>query len=213
MLCRLCYHNGRCIKIAGLHPGKSGLLLLIRTVLPVHIHKTMITIFVRDCNQISQSFYDSVIYNLPFHQLACSCGHAACLSIHGYYRRTVKLPSGPLRLRVCRVKCSECGATHAILLSSIVPYSQIPLSDQQRICNDYEEGRCVSSTCADNPSIDENNVKSVLRNYRRCWREKLRSLRIQLFPLESLIRSCFSDYSSQFMQIHRQANKLFFYTT
>ena len=213
MLCRLCYHNGRCIKIAGLHPGKSGLLLLIRTVLPVHIHKTMITIFVRDCNQISQSFYDSVLYNLPFHQLACPCGHAACLSIHGYYRRTVKLPSGPIRLRVCRVKCSECGATHAILLSSIVPYSQIPLSDQQRICNDYEEGRCVSSTCADNPSIDENNVKSVLRNYRRCWREKLRSLRIQLFPLESLIRSCFSDYSSQFMQIHRQANKLFFYTT
>ena len=50
--------------------------------------------------------YDSVLYNLPFHQLACSCGHAACLSIHGYYRRTVKLPSGPLRLRVCRVKCS-----------------------------------------------------------------------------------------------------------
>ena len=162
MLCRLCYHNGRCIKIAGLHPGKSGLLLLIRTVLPVHIHKTMITIFVRDCNQISQSFYDSVIYNLPFHQLACSCGHAACLSIHGYYRRTVKLPSGPLRLRVCRVKCSECGATHAILLSSIVPYSQIPRSARLWICNDYEEGRCVSSTCADNPSIDENNVKSVL---------------------------------------------------
>ena len=190
MLCRLCYHNGRCIKIAGLHPGKSGLLLLIRTVLPVHIHKTMtmITIFVRDCNQISQSFYDSVIYNLPFHQLACSCGHAACLSIHGYYRRTVKLPSGPLRLRVCRVKCSE-------------------------FCNDYEEGRCVSSTCADNPSIDENNVKSVLRNYTRCWREKLRSLRIPLSPINALIRSCFSDYSSQFMQIHRRVNKLFPYPT
>ena len=213
MPCRLCYHNGRCIKIAGLHPGKSGLLLLIRTVLPVHIHKTMITIFVRDCNQISQSFYDSVIYNLPFHQLACSCGHVACLSIHGCYRRTVKLPSGPIRLRVCRVKCSECGATHAILLSSIVPYSQIPLSDQQRICNDYEEGRCVSSVCADNPSIDEDNVKSVLRNYTRCWREKLRSLRIPLSPINALIRSCFSDYSSQFMQIHRRVNKLFSYPT
>lgn len=146
----------------------------------------MITIFVRDCNQISQSFYDSVIYNLQLHQLTCSCGHAACLSLHGYYRRTVKLPSGPVRLRICRVKCSECGATHAILLASMVPYSQIPLSDQQRICSDYEEGRCISSVCETNPSIDENNAKSVLRNYRRCWREKLRSLRIRLFPLESL---------------------------
>ena len=54
----------------------------------------MITIFVRDCNQISQSFYDSVINNLPLHQLTCSCSHSACLSVHGYYKRTVKLPSG-----------------------------------------------------------------------------------------------------------------------
>ncbi len=213
MSCHLCYHNSRRIKIAGLHPGKSGLLLLIHTVLPVPIYNTMITIFVRDCNPISQSFYDSVIYNLPFHQLTCSCGHAACLSIHGYYRRTVKLPSGPLWLRVCRVKCSECGATHALLLSSIVPYAQIPLSDQQRICNDYENGKCVRSVCVCNPSIDENNVKSVLRNYRRCWREMLRSLRIPLSPINALVRSCFSDYSSQFMQIHRRINKLFFVPT
>ena len=177
------------------------------------IHNTMITIFVRDCNQISQSFYDSVINNLQFHQLTCSCSHSACLSIHGYYKRTVKLPSGAVRLRVCRVKCSECGTTHALLLSSMVPYSQIPLSDQQRICKDYEEGRSVSMVCESNPSIDENNVKSILRNYRLCWREKLLSLKIRLFPLDDLILSCFSDYSSQFMQIHLRVNKLFSYTT
>ena len=177
------------------------------------IHNTMITIFVRDCNQISQSFYDSVINNLQFHQLTCSCSHSACLSVHGYYKRTVKLSSGAIRLRVCRVRCSECGTTHALLLSSMVPYSQIPLPDQQRICRDYEEGRSVSIVCESNPSIDENNVKSILRNYRLCWREKLRSLRIGLFPLGNLILSCFSDYSSQFMQIHRRVNKLFSYTT
>lgn len=67
--------------------------------------------------------------------------------------------------------------------------------------------------CEDNPSIDENNVKSILRNYRHCWREKLRSLRITLFPLNTLILSCFSDYSSQFMQIHQRGNLLFSYTT
>ena len=177
------------------------------------IHNTMITIFVPDCNQISQSFYDSVIFDLPFHRLTCSCSHSACLSIHGYYKRTVKLPSGAIRLRICRVKCSECGTTHALLLSSMVPYSQIPLSDQQRICSDYEGGCNVSMVCETNPSIDENNVKSILRNYRLCWREKLRSLRIGLVPLDSLILSCFSDYSSQFMQIHLRVNKLFFYPT
>ena len=67
--------------------------------------------------------------------------------------------------------------------------------------------------CDRNPSVDENNVKSVLRNYRHHWREKLRSLRIPLFPLDGLVRSCFSDYSSQFMQIHRRVNKLFPFTT
>ena len=177
------------------------------------IHNTMITIFVRDCNQISQSFYDSVIYDLQLHQLTCSCSHSACLSVHGYYKRTVKLSSGAIRLRVCRVKCSECGATHALLLSSMVPYSQIPLPDQQRICKDYEEGRSVSIVCESNPSIDENNVKSILRNYRLCCREKLRSLRIGLAPLGTLVLSCFSDYSSQFMQIHLRVNKIFFYPT
>ena len=177
------------------------------------IHNTMITIFVRDSNYISKSFYDSVNNYLQFHQLTCSCSHSACLSVHGYYKRTVKLSSGAIRLRVCRVKCSECGATHALLLSSMVPYSQIPISDQQRIYKDYEEGRNVSMVCESNPSVDENNVKSILRNYRRRWREKLRSLRIRLFPLDDLILSCFSDYSSQFMQIHQRVNKLFSYTT
>ena len=213
MPCLLCYHNDCYIEIAGLTLEKSGLLLFTYTCNPVSIHNTMITIFVRDCNQISQSFYDSVIFNLQLHQLTCSCSHSACLSVHGYYWRSVKLPSGTLRLRVCRVRCSECGTTHALLLSSMVPYSQVPLSDQQRICNDYEEGRSISMVCESNPSIDENNVKSILRNYRLCWREKLRSLRIGLFPLGNLILSCFSDYSSQFMQIHQRVNKLFSYTT
>ena len=41
--------------------------------------------------------------------------------------------------------------------------------------------------CEHNPSIDENNVKFVLRNDRQHWREKLRSLRIHLSPLNDLI--------------------------
>lgn len=95
----------------------------------------------------------------------------------------------------------------------MVPYSQVPLSDQQKICNDYEERRNVSMVCESNPSVDENNVKSILRNYRHRWREKLRSLRIRLFPLNVLILSCFSNYSSQFMQIHQRVNILFSYPT
>ena len=213
MPCLLWYDNVCHIEIAGLTLEKSGLLLLTYTGKPVSIHNTMITVLVRDCNQISQSFYDSVLNELQLHQLTCSCGHSSCLSVHGYYKRSVKMDEGTLRLRICRVRCSACDATHAILLSSIVPYSQISLADQQRICQDYETGNDTCGICGDHLSIDENNVKSVLRNYRRYWRQKLISLRICLSPLTGLVFSCFSFYSSQFMQIRRRSNRLFSYTT
>ena len=176
-------------------------------------HDFMITLFVENCNDISQNFYDSVVNNLQLHRLSCSCGHSSCLSIHGYYYRTAKLPAGDIRLKICRVKCSECGKTHALLLSSMVPYSQIRLIDQQRICAGYEAGSRSSDICDDNLSIDENNIKSVIRNYRQCWKEKLISLKISLSPLGELVRSCFLLYSAQFMQIHRGTNKLFPCTT
>lgn len=177
------------------------------------IYNTMITILVQDCNHISQSFYDSVINSIQFHQITCTCGHSACMTIHGYYQRSIKLPDGTIRLRICRVRCSECGKSHALLLSSIVPYSQIRILDQQHICISYDQQLSPVSVCDSNPEIDENNVKSVLRNYRRRWREMLRSLHISLSPLFLLIPSCFANYSMQFMQIHRTPNRIFLSTT
>lgn len=173
----------------------------------------MITIFTPNCNQISQSYYDSVINSLQFHQLTCSCHHSACLSVHGYYTRTVKIPEGSMPLHVCRVKCSVCGRTHALLLSSIVPYSQMSAKLQQRICSDFENGHDIYGICELYLSVDENNVKSVVRNYRRHWRERLHSMSISLQSLPELVTSCFAHYSRQFMQIRRMANHLFFNTT
>lgn len=169
----------------------------------------MITVTVKDCNSISQKIYNSIIHQLPFHQLRCSCGHAACLTIHGYYSRSFKMPGGTIEIKICRVKCSECGKTHAILLSSMVPYSQIRLVDQLQIVMALEAGEDPFDVCSSNPSIDEDNVKYVLRSYRRHWRERLRSEWIPFVSLYSLIRHCFSFYSRQFMQIRRTVNSLF----
>lgn len=173
----------------------------------------MITITVKDCNYISKDIYESVINFLPFHRLKCSCGHHGCLTIHGYYSRFVKNPDGKTLLRICRVKCSECGTTHALLLSSMVPYSQIPLAVQQEIILLYEQGVILHNVCPDNPDVDENNVKSILRSYRRHWKEKLLAEKILLTPLRELVHRCFLFYSAQFMQIHRTVNILFFSPT
>lgn len=176
-------------------------------------YETMILIIAKDYNQFTQDYYDSVINNLQFHQLTCSCGHSSCLSIHAYYIRGVFCPDGVRFLRICRVKCSECGATHALLPSSLVPYDRISLLDQRQIICDYENGSNRNAICEENPSIDENCVKAVIRRYLLFWFQRLLAEAISLSDTASLVRSCVSVYSLQFMQIHRTSIRLFPCTT
>ena len=173
----------------------------------------MITVSVKDYNQISQDSYDSVINSLPFHQLKCSCGHSACLTIHGYYTRKLFLPEGIISIRICRVKCSECGRTHALILSSMVPYCRFPLSIQLRIILAYTAEVRRKAICQLIPAIDENSVKSVFARYRSYWRQRLQSEGIRLSPVPDLVEKCFSFYSRQFMQIRGTPNLLFSDTT
>lgn len=173
----------------------------------------MILISVSNYNKFSQDYYDSIINSLQFHRLTCSCGHSACLSIHAYYTRGVFLPDGIYPLRICRVRCSECGKTHAILLSSMVPYDRISLLDQHTVVCAYEDGSDRNTVCEQNPSIDENNVKSIIRRYTRFWRQRLLSELIRLTEISSLILSCVSFYSMQFMQIRGAPARFFSFTT
>ena len=171
----------------------------------------MITVSVDFCNPISQKIYDDVINSLQFHRLACPCGHSGCLTIHGYYDRTVKSGNCDLRLHVCRVICWECGHTHALLLSSIVPYSQISLSDQIDIIEHAQSDGDFSAVMDSTPSIDESCVRSVIRRFRRHWEQRLLSENILLSLSMDFIRRCFSAFRRQFMQIKSTPN-IFFLT-
>lgn len=173
----------------------------------------MLTVPVQDFNTFTQEFYDSVIAGLQLHQLECSCGHSGCLSFHASYERSVTTPSGKKPLIICRVICSECSHTHALLLSSMVPYSQIPVKIQQDIVIAYEEGSDRNEVLITGSGIDENNVKSVIRRYVRFWRERLIAAGTGIMSLPDLISSCFSHYSRQFMQIKRTSNNLVSFST
>lgn len=174
-----------------------------------HTLMLMITLSVDICNPVSQDFYDKTIYNLQFHQLVCTCGHSGCLTIHGYYDRSVKHEDSCLRLHICRVICSECGRTHALLLSSLVPYSQIPTKEQTDICRHAESDSDFSSVMDNTPSIDESCIRSVIRRFRLHWEQRLLSENIILIPDTALIRQCFSAFHRQFMQIKSTPNILF----
>ncbi len=169
----------------------------------------MITITVEDYNNVSQEFYDSVINSLQLHSLKCSCGHSACLSIHAYYQRGIATPAGIIMLWICRVKCSECGHTHALLLSSMVPHSRVALCDQVEVVQAVESGTDRNTITIRNPFISIHQVKLISRRYRRHWKQRLLSERIPFLPLARLVKECFDIYSTQFLQIRRLPNVLF----
>lgn len=173
----------------------------------------MITLFVQENNPLTPDFYNSFILTLQIHQLSCPCGHAGCLSVHGYYNRFIKVSSEKLLFRICRVKCDICGKTHALLLSSMVPYSQLSLKEHVDILSAYEAESPTSTLLKRNPVLDESSIRYVIRCYRNHWKERLTSLSIPLFNISLLIKRCFLAYSRQFMQIKRTINYLFLNTT
>ena len=70
-----------------------------------------------------QKNYDNLIYSLQIDMLKCSnCHKSGCLVYYGKYTRHVRLCGKMIEFSVQRVKCTECGRTHAILVSVIVPF-------------------------------------------------------------------------------------------
>ena len=167
----------------------------------------MIIVFNEKFNTISQEIYDSIIGGINFCSVKCTCGHSGCLTKHAYYCRKVRFQSFPVTLKILRVKCSQCGRTHAVLLSCIVPYSQIPLEDQIRIVRDLESNSDVMSVLETNYLIDPREVYYLVRKYCRFWRQRLLSEKISDF--KNIVRDCFKFFQMQFMQIHRGRQTLF----
>ena len=173
----------------------------------------MITIKTENYNLISQDLYNKTIDSLDLNLISCTCGHSGCLIRYGSYNRNVQLKDEVITLTLVRVYCTACGHTHALLLSSMVPYSQIPLDMQMAAIHAYESGYPLSHILADHCFIDENNLKAVIRSYRLHWKERLRSAGLSFSEWNSLVTDCFSHFSRQFMQIKTTVNKLFLLPT
>lgn len=173
----------------------------------------MITLKVEEYNPITPDFYNDIISKLQFHRLTCPCGQAGCLSVHGYYDRYIKVSEDKLHFRICRVICKSCGHTHALILSSFVPYSQHSLKAQVDIISAYIGQEPPTSVMEANSSVTESNCRYIIHQYLRHWKQKLLSEKITLSPLDLLISQCLKSYKRQFMQIRRTSNILFADTT
>ena len=117
----------------------------------------MITIYFKKINTLNQISYNNLINSLHINQITCSCGRSCCLIKHAYYTRHIKISGGvKVSLSILRVKCTECGKTHAILPSIIVPYSQVTLHDHITIIVNAANKSSQNDVMNNNPLINEN---------------------------------------------------------
>ena len=167
----------------------------------------MITVIFPSDKPFSDIAYYSFLQELSLLSIECTCHKKGCLIYYGWYKRTVRLPEGHLELSIQRVRCTECGKTHALIPSVLVPYSQITLADQQGILICAENGQKADDVVEQSHIIDESGARYIIRQYRKHWKERILSIGRTL--LDSLTIPCLSAYSRQFMQIHRTPNILF----
>lgn len=174
----------------------------------------MITIFTKNFNSFSQDLYFNFIESTPLNKLVCpSCKHRGCLKIHAYYKRKVRTHETTITLSICRVKCSFCHVTHAILPSSIIPYFQIPLIDIINTIKSYESHKSLKDILKDIASLDFSNYYRIISIYLKYWKQRLISFKISLSSIDDLVISCLKLFFCQFMQIAKIPNILFLDTT
>ena len=149
---------------------------------------------------------------LPLHRLKCPCcGHCGCLIKHGRYTRWLKSGGEELEERsIQRVRCKECGVTHAVVPMYIVPYQWEMLKVQIKILLHWLRDRNYQEVMEKNHLIDESTVQAVIRRFRRHWQARLASagLSVEMEP-EELVKGCFAHYGRQFLQIRGVPNQLF----
>ncbi len=168
----------------------------------------MITVTTHKIKSFTQKSYNKFIEALHLHQLSCSCGVLGHFIKHAYYKRTIKTPDGPVFIRVLRVICKCCGKTHAIFPKVIVPYSQIPLTEHLSIIKMYHSNSSYEQFMIANEYIDESNIKYIIRQYLRHWKERITAFRLPLNDETSLVINCLKLFSRQFMQIKCVPNLL-----
>ena len=172
----------------------------------------MITLFTDSHNTLNQKSYITLIDKTDIHSLTCpSCHQAGHVVKHAYYYRPLKTPvDGDVSLCILRVKCQFCGKTHAVVPSTIVPYSQVSLDDHLDVisCVDHDDKTCSISVNNDKLKhflssgyfhLSIITIRNILNRFIHYWWSRLVSALIPL-SCDQIVQGCFKHYSRQFMQ-------------
>ena len=72
-------------------------------------------------NILIQVLYDDTIFNTDINDIKCLC-NSNNWHFHAYYDRTIIIYAHKYKIRVLRIKCTNCNTTHVLLPIFIIPY-------------------------------------------------------------------------------------------
>ena len=148
-----------------------------------------------------QKEYDNALSNLQIHRISCPyCKHHGHLIFHGAYVRHIHFGYDKPEITIQRVKCTHCKKTHALLPSSLVPYSQIPLKYQVAMAENYLQYKYFQSVFDLLCDYPEDTIRKLLLVFMSNWLELCRSYNLQLQNLAFLTPQCVSLFMKQFLQ-------------
>lgn len=156
--------------------------------------------------EIIQDIYDYIVKDASI-VLICPnplCGGNHSLICWGYYTRTLIVLGIVVRLHVKRVRCKECGRTHAVHIASMVGYRQTSMESIIDILTS-------SSTAEVEGPFEESYIYKTRAQFKSKWKSRLipldiKDLNISINDLSKLV---LNRYNLQFMQIHCGNNYLF----
>ena len=93
-------------------------------MLILSIKNTMIIIKLSSkIKHITENQYKNIIQSLNFDELSCPKCNSKGLRVHASYSRYVDFFKRSHKITIQRLRCPECGSTHAILIEDMIPYS------------------------------------------------------------------------------------------
>ena len=128
-----------------------------------------------------------MISDLPLHKPTCTCNQKGSHIKHAYCTRFVKIYGELCKLKILRDICKRCNKTHAILPDWIVPYSRTLLKDFVSIILAYQQRISFEPIIAENLLIDESNIRYIIKQFKKYWKERLAVFKIHLHNHLSLI--------------------------
>lgn len=144
-------------------------------------------------NMINELYLEE-INSIDFNHVVChKCKATGDYEVKGYYERYIIINTYKLKIKVLRIKCKNCGRTHAILFLDFIPYYQLSSLDSQEIINNnFEED-----------VYNEEIINSLKKRVKK-FNDRIRPYGLSVFneTILAITKMIVFKYYNAYLQIH-----------